>query len=46
MKRPVIVATTTKTSRAVRLSVFFVVATATLAALIGVAAVTSRLFNS
>ncbi|GEM_PF-3149915 len=46
MAKPVTTITQTKTSRAVRVSVLFVVMTAAVAALIGVAAIIGRLGQS
>lgn len=46
MKKPVAIATKTTTSRAVRVSIGFVVATASVVALFGAAAIISRMINS
>lgn len=45
MKRPVAIATQTTTSRAVRVSVAFVIMTAAVTSLIGVVAIISRLLS-
>lgn len=46
MKRPVATTTVTKTSRAVRVSIGFVIITASAVALFGVAAIVNRMLSS
>lgn len=46
MAKPVTTTTTTTTSKAVRVSVLFVVLTATVAALLGIAAIVGRMIKS
>lgn len=46
MKRPVAIATKTSTTRAVRVSIGFVIITASIVALFGAAAIVGRLLNA